>query len=158
MGKAEIHTIVVPRAVTVALLLLVSAGIALLIYWLSGRAMMHERLTASELLSVVRRYDRGSIGNDALLAMIAPAVADILLFVPWGLLAFLAFDLGESRRGATYALVIGVGVAFALGLSLWQDRLPTRVTGWQDALWNCAGCAAGAILGDLRKRVRVRFQ
>jgi len=51
-----------------------------------------------------------------------------------------------------------VGVAFALALIAWQNRLPTRVTGWYDALWNSAGCAAGAVLGDLRKRVRVRFQ
>jgi VanZ family protein len=158
MGKAEIKTIVVPRAVTMVLLLIVTALIALTVYALSGRATMHDRLRFGELLALLRRYDRGSVGNEALLATIAPAAADILLFLPWGVIAFLAFDRGESRRAATYVLTMAVGVAFALALIAWQNRLPTRVTGWYDALWNCAGCAAGAILGDLRKRVRIRFQ
>jgi hypothetical protein len=158
VGKSEIKTVVVPRAVTVALLVLVTGLIALSVYALSGRARMHDRFGFGELLALVRRYDRGSVGNEALLATIAPAAADVLLFVPWGVLAFLAFDRGESRRAATYALTLAVGVAFALALIAWQNRLPTRVTGWYDALWNSAGCAAGAVLGDLRKRVRIRFQ
>lgn len=158
VGKSEVKTVIVPRAVTVALLLLVTAIIAGSIYWLSGRATMHDRLTLNELLSLVRRYDRGSIGNEALLSTIAPVMADVLLFVPWGVLAFLAFDRGESRRATTYALSIAVGVAFALALVAWQNRLPTRVTGWYDAVWNSAGCIAGAVLGDLRKRVRIRFE
>ncbi len=158
VGKSEVITVPVPRAMTVALLILVSAAIASIIYWLSGRATMQDRVTFDELLSLVRRYDRGAIDNSALLAGIAPAIADLLLFVPWGALAFLAFDRGESRRAVTYVFTIGVGVAFALALVAWQNRLPTRVTGWYDAIWNCAGCIAGAILGDLRKRVRIRFE
>jgi hypothetical protein len=159
VGKAEIKTVVVPRALTVALLVVVSAFIALSVYLLSGRATMHgQRFGFGELLALVRRYDAGSVGNVVVLSDIAPAAADVLLFIPWGAVAFLAFDRGESRRIATYALTFIVGVAFALALIEWQNRLPTRVTGWYDALWNCAGCAAGAILGDLRKRVRIRFQ
>jgi VanZ family protein len=157
VGKSEVKTVLVPRAVTVGLLVAVSALIALSVYWLSGRATMHERFDFGDLLALVKRYDRGSAGNEAVLATIAPAAADVLLFIPWGAMAFLAFDRGESRRMATYALVMAVGVAFALGLFAWQNRLPTRVTGWYDALWNSAGCAAGAVLGDLRKRVRIRF-
>lgn len=158
MGKREIITVQVPRAITVALLVVMTAAIAGSVYWLSGRATMHDRVTFGELVSLLRRYDRGAIGNDALLAGITPAVADLLIFVPWGALAFLAFDRGESRRAATYVLTVAVGVAFALALVAWQNRLPTRVTGWYDALWNCAGCVAGAVLGDLRKRVRFRFE
>jgi cytochrome b len=158
VGKSEVKTVVVPRAVTVVLLLAVSVLIALSIYGLSGRAKMHERIDFADLLALVRRYDRGSIGNEAVLATFAPAAADVLLFIPWGAIAFLAFDRGASRRLATYTLTMAVGVAFALGLIAWQNRLPTRVTGWYDALWNSAGCAAGAVLGDLRKRVRIRFQ
>ena len=157
MGKAEVKTVIVPRAVTVALLVLMTALIALSVYALSGRARMHDRLGFGELFALMRRYDRGSVGASAVLATFAPAAADVLVFVPWGAVAFLAFDRGASRRAATYALTIAVGVAFALALVAWQNRLPTRVTGWYDALWNCAGCAAGAVLGDLRKRVRIRF-
>ena len=43
MGKAEVRVVVVPRMVTVALLLLVSIGITLLIQFLSGRAYVHDR-------------------------------------------------------------------------------------------------------------------
>ena len=148
----------VPRAVTVTLLVLITAMIALSVYALSGHAIMHGRFGFAELLALVRRHDTGSIDNMLLLSDIAPAAADVLLFIPWGAVAFLAFDRGGSRRAATYLLTLTVGVAFALALVEWQNRLPTRVTGWYDALWNCAGCAAGAILGDLRKRVRFRFQ
>ncbi len=158
VGKAEIKVILVPRAVTVALLLLLSTSIAAMIYSLSGHAMLHERVSLEEVLSLLHRYDQGLISNDALLASIAPALVDILLFVPWGTLAFLSFDRGDSHRAATYALTIVVGVAFALALVAWQNRLPTRVTGLDDAVWNGAGCVAGAVLGDLRKRVRIRFE
>ncbi len=158
MGKAEVKTVVVPRAITVGLLVTMTALIALSVYYLSGRATMHDRLGFGELVALVRGYDAGSDSNDALLATNAPAAADMHLFVPWGALAFLSFDRGESRRITTYALAVGVGVAFALALIAWQNRLPTRVTGWYDALWNAAGCVAGAVLGDLRKRVRIRFQ
>ena len=157
VGKSEIKTVIVPRSVTVALLTAITALIALSVYALSGHATMHGRFGFGELLALVRRYDAGAAGNVMLLSDIAPAAADVLLFIPWGAVAFLAFDRGESRRASTYALTFAVGVAFALALVEWQNRLPTRVTGWYDALWNCAGCAAGAILGDLRKRVRIRF-
>jgi len=87
-----------------------------------------------------------------------PGIADILFFMPWGALAFLSFDGGEQRRLRTYLLTLAVGVTFALGLVAWQSRLPTRVTGWEDAGWNMLGCLAGAVCGHLRKRVRVRFE
>src|SRR5881398_726071 len=58
VGKSEVRIVLVPRAVTATLLLAVSVLIAGSVYWLSGRATMHERLTMTELLSLVRRYDR----------------------------------------------------------------------------------------------------
>jgi hypothetical protein len=105
----------------------------------------------------MHRYDRGALSNDALLATAAPGIADILFFMPWGALAFLAFDGGEGHRLRTYLLTLAVGLTFALGLVAWQSALPTRVTGWEDAGWNTFGCLAGAVAGHLRKRLRVRF-
>ena len=128
-----------------------------LIAGLSGRAYVGAGLTIPEVVSLIHRYDEGAVSNDALLATAAPGIADMLFFIPWGALAFLAFDGGEQHRSRTYLLTLAVGVTFALGLVAWQSALPTRVTGWDDAGWNTLGCLAGAVAGHLRKRVRIRF-
>jgi hypothetical protein len=158
VGKPTIRSILVPRWVTIALLVLVSIAMALVIRFLSGRAYLRQGMTVAEVVSLIHRYDQGGVSNDALLATAAPAIADILFFIPWGALAFLAFDRGEQHRGSTYLLTLLVGVTFALGLVAWQSALPTRVTGWIDSGWSTAGCLAGAFAGHLRKRVRIRFE
>jgi VanZ like family. len=138
---------------------MVTAAMAGTIFLLSGRATLRERMSVAEVVSLVRRYDQGSMGNVAFLASVAPAIADALFFLPWGALAFLSFDArNQTRRGRTYLLVLGLGVAFALVLAAWQDMLPTRVTGWDDVAWNTMGCLAGAAAAHLRKRVRIRFE
>jgi len=154
MGKATTRVILVPRWLTVALLLLVSIGMAALILELSGRAYLHERTSIVEVLSLVRRYDR--LTPTAFIAAIAPVITNILFFIPWGVLAFLAFD--SRHRTLTYALTLAVGVAFACVLVAWQSSLPTRITGWNDAAWNTVGCAAGAVGAHLRKQLRIRFE
>jgi glycopeptide antibiotics resistance protein len=158
VGKSTIRNVTVPRAVTVILLIIVSAAMSLLIASLSGRAYLGVRLTMPEVVSLMHRYDAGAISNDALLATAAPGIADLLFFLPWGALAFLTFDGGEAHRLRTYLLTLAVGVTFALGLMAWQSRLPTRVTGWDDAGWNTLGCLLGAVAGHLRKRLRIRFE
>jgi hypothetical protein len=157
VGKLTIRTILVPRWATIILLILLSAAMAALIAMLSGRAYVRQQLTMAEVVSLVHRYDRGALSNDALLATAAPGIADILFFIPWGALAFLSFDGGEAHRFRTYLLTLAVGVTFALGLVSWQRTLPAPVTGWEDAGWNALGCLAGAIIGHLRKRLRIRF-
>ena len=146
-----------PRWAGAALLVILSSAMAALIALLSGRAYLGQQLTIPEIVSLVHRYDRGTLSNDAILATAAPAIADILFFIPWGALAFLAFDGGEGRRRRSYLLTLAVGVTFALGLVAWQRILPTQVTGWEDAGWNMLGCLAGAVCGHLRKGVRIRF-
>jgi glycopeptide antibiotics resistance protein len=156
VGKPEIRTILISRWITAALLVAVSLTMVSVIASLSGRAYIRQRLTVAEIVSLVRRYDQGSVSNDAILATAAPGIADVLFFIPWGALAFLAFDAEEHRLRA-YALTLAVGLTFALGLVAWQSALPTRVTGWEDAGWNGIGCLIGAVAGHLRKRVRIRF-
>ena len=158
MGKPTIRTFMVPRGATIAFLAAVSIVMTALIAFLSGRAYLRHQLTIPDIVSLIHRYDAGTVSNDALLATAAPYIADILFFMPWGALAFLAFDGGEAHRLRTYLLTLVVGVTFALGLVAWQSVLPTRVTGWEDAGWNMLGCLAGAVCGHLRKRVRVRFE
>jgi glycopeptide antibiotics resistance protein len=158
VGKPDIRTFRVPRWVTIVLLVVVSIAMAALIAFLSGRAYLRQQLTVTDIVALIHRYDRGALSIDAVLATMAPGIADILFFLPWGALAFLAFDGGEQRRLRTYLLTLAVGVTFALGLVAWQSALPTRVTGWDDAAWNMLGCLAGAVGGHLRKRIRVRFE
>jgi hypothetical protein len=157
VGKPAIRVFIVPRSVTIVLLAAASFAMTMLIAFLSGRAFLRQQLTLAEVVSLIHRYDQGVVSNDALLATAAPGIADILFFVPWGALAFLAFDAGDEHRPRTYLLTLLVGVTFALGLVAWQSALPTRVTGWEDAGWNMVGILAGAVCGHLRKRIRVRF-
>ena len=157
MDKAEIRIIHVPKWVTAVLLILVSAAMVLVIDRLSGHAYRREASLAN-LAALMRRYDAASTSSSAMLALIAPAMADILFVVPWGALAFLAIDAPQRPRRTTYLTAMTLGVAFALGLMAWQYVLPTRVTGNADAFWNAVGCAAGAALGHARKGVRVRFE
>src|ERR1043165_7128580 len=103
MGKAETRVILVPRWASVAMLVAVSAAMALLILELSGRAYWRERTSVIEVLSLVRRYD--ALTPTAFIAAIAPVITNIPFFVPWGVLAFFAFD--RRSRAATYALTLG---------------------------------------------------
>ena len=155
MGKREIRTIRVPKAITIALLLLVSAAMAAFIYLLSGRAYATGRGSIAEILATLASHPGL---QPVILATLAPAIADILFFVPWGALAFLSIDRRGVPKMRVYLVTLLVGVAFALGLVAWQRTLPTRVTGRIDALWNAIGCLCGAFAGHLRKRMRIRFE
>ncbi len=142
---------------TVLAWLAVSAAMAEAVRLLSGHAYARE-VGIADILATLRRYDAGSTTAAAVLAAIAPAMVDILFFVPWGALAFLSLDHARWSRKATYTATMTLGVAFALGLLAWQQVLPTRITGGVDVVWNVVGCASGAALGHARKRVRIRFE
>jgi hypothetical protein len=157
MGKNEIRVIHVPRWVTVALWILVTAAMVSTIHLLSGHAY-HRQSSFAEVAAMVYRYDQGTASSSVLLATIAPATADALFFLPWGALAFLSLDGAERPRKRVYLATIALGVAFAFALVAWQQWLLTRVTEGVDVLWTAVGCAAGATLAHARKRVRVRFE
>src|SRR5258708_38376771 len=133
MGSRELRVIHVPRRVTVLLLLLVSVTMAAVVWFLSGKAVYREEASLAHLLRAVLHYDRTGAGRANLLASAAPAIADALFFLPWGVLAFLAFDRPDRRRVRTYALTLVVGVTFPLARSAWQAGLPTRISGWSAA-------------------------
>ena len=153
----ELHVVRVPLWVTATLLVLVAAGIAALIWFLSGKTV-YRPASPARLIDALVRYNRTGAARANLLASLAPAIANAILFLPFGVLAFLVFDRPGRGRGRVYLLTAAVGLTFALGVNAWQEVLPTRVTGWQDVLWNGIGTLAGAVLGHLRKRVRIRFE
>lgn len=156
MGKAEVRTIVVPKWVTIILLIAVSATMAGLIVYLSGKAFTNGREPLRDLL--LRLMQRGGeIPRSAIMASIMPSIANILFFVPWGFLMFLAVDTPSRSRGKSYLITVIAGALFAVAIDVWQDFLPTRVIGLPDTVANAVGALAGAMAGHLRKRVRVQF-
>jgi len=157
MGRRETHVIPVPKFVTLILLLLVAGGMAALIYALSGRAYANASHPIRDLLIRVLHADYQSLSRGTLLAVLMPVIANVLLFIPWGFLTFVALDRPTRPRRLTYALTVLSGVVFAALIDMWQYALPTRVTTVADSLANGCGALTGAILGHLRKQVRVRF-
>ena len=157
MGKRLVHVIAVRKPVTFALLAIVTAAMAALLFVLSGRAYAAERSPLLELTARLLGGGGAPVSRDTVLAFLMPVMANILLFVPWGFLAFVALDSPRRARRTTYLMTIIGALVIAVSMSVWQEFLPTRVTAMPDALANAAGALAGAALGHARKTVRVRF-
>ena len=156
MGKRQVRVIVVHKAVTVALLVLTTAAMAALLYFLSGRAYAAEEHPFREMLARLLGSHR-PLSRDALLAFMMPVVANVLLFVPWGFLAFIACDAPSRPRSRSYLVTVAGALLFSALMYVWQRYLPTRVTALPDTFANALGALAGAALGHARKSVRVRF-
>jgi len=154
MGRNDVRIIRVSKLVSGFLLLLVSAGVVALLWWLSGRA--YARLGSAEVVAGLAESPR-AFTNDRVIAALMPIAANIFLFAPWGFLLFVVLDRPTRRRSRSYALTFVAGTLFALALAAWQLTLPTRVTTFADALPNALGALAGAACGHLRKQVRLRF-
>jgi VanZ family protein len=77
--------------------------------------------------------------------------------VPFGFLAFMAFDSPPRTRRRTYGFTLGAAALFAVALAIWQQFLPTRVTVPTDLLANGLGALLGAVGGHLRKELHIRF-
>jgi glycopeptide antibiotics resistance protein len=157
MGRRQVHVIRVRPAVTFVLLALTTAAMAGLIYFLSGKAYAAETHPIREILARLLGSGRGPVSRDALLAFLMPIIANILLFVPWGFLAFLALDGRLRSRGAAYLMTVVGALVLSAGMVLWQQTLPTRVTSMPDLFANGLGACAGAALGHARKGVHIRF-
>ncbi|HEX7153356.1 MAG TPA: VanZ family protein [Thermoanaerobaculia bacterium] len=155
MGKPHVRVIRVSKRVTVALLVLVSGAMAALIWYLSGKAYVGGN-TVPEVLSKAVTERRG-LSRDAFFAVLMPILGNVMLFLPWGFLFFLAIDRPERSRPRSYVMTFVAGLVFAGFLYGWQYLLPTRVTTLADAASNGVGALGGAWLGHMRKQVRVRF-
>lgn len=157
MGKREVRVIVVRKYASLGLLVLVSAGMAALLYFLSGRAYASDSHPVRDLLVSLIRSQEQPMSRATLLAGLMPVIANILLFVPWGFLMFVFLDRPQRPRRRTYGIAILAGLLFAVAMQVWQLMLPTRVTGYTDALANTVGVFVGAAGGHLRKQLYVRF-
>ena len=157
MGKRHVHVIAVRKPVTFALLALTTALMMALLYVLSGRAYAGDRSPLWEIAARMLGAQREPVSRDALLAFLMPVIANVLLFVPWGFLAFVGLDSPRRARRTTYLLTVAGALVVAGCMYVWQEFLPTRVTSPPDAIANGAGALAGAALGHARKGMRIRF-
>jgi glycopeptide antibiotics resistance protein len=159
MGKKTLRIIPVPKGVTFALLVLASIAVVWAIYWLSGKAYLKDR-PAFEEIEIVYRHIRGiePQTNATLIAVMMPVVANVMLLVPWGFLAFLVMDRPGWSRARTYLVTLIAAALFSLVLVAWQGMLPTRITGIDDSMWNVVGAMLGAMVAHARKRIQIRFE
>jgi hypothetical protein len=157
MGKRHVHVIAVRKPVTFALLALTTALMLALLWALSGRAYAADRNPLWEMAARLFGAHREPVSRGALLAFLMPVIANVLLFVPWGFLAFVGLDSPRRSRRLSYLLTIAGALVVAGCMYVWQEFLPTRVTSPTDAFANGAGALAGAALGHARKGMRIRF-
>lgn len=75
-------------------------------------------------------------------------VGNLLLFVPYGLVAALHVDTRRPvRASGTLALLLGLGLLLALALQLAQIWVPSRVPELNDVIANGVGMLLGTLAG-----------
>jgi glycopeptide antibiotics resistance protein len=149
----------IPRYATVILLLLVSAAIIAVTVWSTGASYAKlDPLPFDDLRHLAHRLARRPVSTHILSVIVVPIIANVILFVPWGFLMFIALYAADRPTLQTYVLTILLGFSFTAGIEAWQYFLPSRVADVNDVIWNTAGTIAGAVLGHLRLRVRFEFE
>ncbi len=151
--------IVVRRPVTILLLLLFTLLIVLTTLWASGKSYSKVDPRPFESLKHLARLlsQRRQVSMHTVAVIVVPVVANVLLFVPWGFLLFIALYTIERPTMQTYVLTVLLGLTFTCAIEAWQYFLPSRVADVNDIIWNTLGTFGGAVLGHLRERVRFEF-
>lgn len=158
MGRREVRIVRVPKGVTAGLLLLTTAGMLAIFYLLSQHAYVRPTGSTAELLGRAMASQRaGTLTATTLIATLWPVAANLGLFLPWGFFAFVALDRPQRPRAVTYVITIAGGILFAGAIQVWDVLMPVRLTTASDAIANGVGTFCGAIIGHLRKQVRIRF-
>jgi glycopeptide antibiotics resistance protein len=151
-------TIVVRRPFTILLLLIVTAAIAATTLWMSGKSYSKvDPIPFEDLRHLAKRVAHRPVSTRVLALIVVPIIANVLLFMPWGFLMFIALYTIERPTVQTYVLTILLGLTFACAIEACQYFLPTRVADVNDIIWNTTGTLAGAILAHLRLRLRFEF-
>lgn len=151
--------IVIKRPVTVVLLLLVTAAIIGATILSTGKSYTKvDPIPFEDIVHLLHRLEHRPVSTQIFAVIVMPVVANVLLFVPWGLLMFISLYSVERATIQTYVLTILLGFTFTLTIEAWQYFLPSRVADVNDIIWNTVGTILGALLGHARLRVRFEFQ
>ena len=154
------RTITIRRHVTIFLLLIVTLGIVLTTLWTAGKSYSKVDPRPFEDLRHLAKLlgsQRRQVSTHTVAVIVVPIVANVLLFVPWGFLLFIALYTIERPTMQTYVLTVLLGLTFTCAIEGWQYFLPSRVADVNDIIWNTLGTFGGAVLGHLRARVRFEF-
>ncbi len=152
-------TVSIPRYATVILLLLVTIAIVAITVWSTGASYAKlDPLPFDDLRHLAHRIARRPVSTHILSVIVVPIIANVILFVPWGFLMFIALYTVDRPTVQTYVLTILLGLSFSAAIEAWQYFLPSRVADVNDVIWNTVGTICGAILGHLRLRVRFEFE
>jgi len=151
-------TIVIRRPITIVLLLVVMLVILAVTLWISGKTYSKvDPIPFEDLRHLARRLGHRPISMRILSIIIVPIIANILFFVPFGFLLFIALYTVDRPTVQTYVLTVLLGLTFSCTIEAWQYFLPDRVADVNDIIWNSAGTLFGAILAHLRMRLRFEF-
>ncbi|MBI2213619.1 MAG: VanZ family protein [Acidobacteria bacterium] len=154
-----VRTVTISRPTTIALLVFATVVIALITLWASGKAYAKvDPVPFHDLRLLGDKLAEGPVPFPTFVALISPMILNMLLFMPWGFLAFIALDTPARPALQSYLLTILLALGLSFAVEATQYFLPDRVTDVNDVIWNSAGALAGAFFGHLRKRVRVAFE
>ena len=150
--------ITIRKPLTLLMLVLVTGAIVAVTVWMSGKSYSNlDPIPFDDIRYLIRRLSVRPISTHILAVLVVPMIANVLLFVPWGFLAFITFYTVERPTLQTYVLTVLLGLTFTLGVEGWQYFRPSRVADINDVIWNTTGVFLGALLGHARLRVRFEF-
>ena len=153
------RVVTITRPFTILLLLVVTASIVAITIWMAGKSYSSlDPIPFDDIRYLAERLATRPISTHILAVIVVPIIANVLLFVPWGFLMFIALYHVDRPTLQTYVLTILLGLSFTLAIEAYQYFLPSRVADVNDVIWNTSGTVLGALLGHMRLRVRVEFE
>jgi glycopeptide antibiotics resistance protein len=154
-----VQTVTISRPVTVVALIGFSALIVGITIWTAGKSYTKvDPRPFDEIRQLIQRIDRKPVSTHILAVILVPIIGNVLLFVPWGFLMFIALYTLDRPTVQTYLLTVLLGLSFTLVIEAWQYFLPSRVADVNDVISNTLGTVLGAVLGHMRQRVRFEFE
>jgi glycopeptide antibiotics resistance protein len=152
------RVITINRRATVMLLIAVTMAIAIVTLYMTGKSYSKvDPIPFEDFRHLYHRIHQRPIATHIIMLIVAPAFLNVCLFVPWGFLMFLSLTTPERPAVIVYVLTILLGLTFSCAIEAYQYFLPTRVADVNDIIWNSVGTALGAVLGQLRRRLRFEF-
>ena len=120
--------VTIKRPITWLLLIATTITIVVLTVIVAGKSYTKiDPIPFEDLRHLAHRVEHRPISTQILSLILVPIIGNILLFLPWGFLAFISFYTVDRPTVQTYVLTILLGLTFSAAIEAWQYFLPTRV-------------------------------